>query len=98
MARRCMITGRGPNTANSVSHSNRRVKRRQLPNLQWKRLWIPSEQRFVRVRLSTAALRTIDKLGVERVLRGAGLLSKEPAHRKRPRQRPDAESPASSRG
>ncbi|MBM4243394.1 MAG: 50S ribosomal protein L28 [Deltaproteobacteria bacterium] len=69
MARRCMITGRGPNTANAVSHSNRRVKRRQLPNLQWKRIWVPSEQRFVRLRVSTSALRLIDKLGVERVLR-----------------------------
>jgi len=64
-----MITGRGPNTANAVSHSNRRVKRRQLPNLQWKRIWVPSEQRFVRLRVSTSALRLIDKLGVERVLR-----------------------------
>ncbi|MBM4269984.1 MAG: 50S ribosomal protein L28 [Deltaproteobacteria bacterium] len=77
MARRCIITGRGPNTANAVSHSNRRVKRRQLPNLQWKRLWVPSEQRFVRIRVSTSALRSIDKLGVERVLPSAGVLSKK---------------------
>jgi large subunit ribosomal protein L28 len=80
-----MITGRAPNAANAVFHSNHRVKRRQLPNLQWKRRWVPSEQRFVCLRVSTSALRSIDKLGVEPVLRSAGLLRATPARRMRPR-------------
>ena len=66
MARKCVFTGKVPNTANKVSHSNHKSKKRQFPNLQAKRLWWPEGGRFVRVRLSTRAMRTIDKKGLQR--------------------------------
>jgi large subunit ribosomal protein L28 len=53
---------------NNVSHANNKTKRRFLPNLQYRRFWIESEKRWVRLRLTNAALRTIDKLGIEAVL------------------------------
>jgi large subunit ribosomal protein L28 len=53
---------------NNVSHANNKTKRRFLPNLQYRRFWIESENRFVRLRVSNAALRLIDKLGIEQVL------------------------------
>jgi large subunit ribosomal protein L28 len=53
---------------NNVSHANNRTKRRFLPNLQYHRFWVEAENRWVRLRLSTAALRTIDKNGIESVL------------------------------
>ena len=73
MARKCQLTGKGPLTGNNVSHSNRRTKRRQLPNLQTKRLYIPEEDRWVRVRLSTRALRTVTRKGLLSFLRDEGL-------------------------
>lgn len=65
MARKCIFTGKRPNVANKVSHSNRKSKKRQLPNLQSRRLWWPEGDCFVRVKLSTRALRTIDKKGLQ---------------------------------
>jgi large subunit ribosomal protein L28 len=53
---------------NNVSHANNRTKRRFLPNLQYRRFWVEGENRWIRLRLSTAALRTIDKNGIETVL------------------------------
>ena len=73
MARRCIFTGKRPNVANKVSHSHRKSKKCQLPNLQYKRLWWEEGGRFVRVRLSTRALRTIDKVGLETYARRCGL-------------------------
>lgn len=64
MARRCVFTGKRPNVANKVSHSHRKSKKRQLPNLQTRNLWWEEGGRFVRVRLSTRALRTVDKKGL----------------------------------
>ena len=69
MARRCMLTGKGPRSVNNVSHANSKTKRRQRPNLQWKRIYVPELDRVVRIRLSTRALRTIDKKGLMRFLR-----------------------------
>lgn len=69
MAKVCQVTGKRPSTGNTVSHSHRKTKRRFLPNLQSKRLWVESEKRFVRLRLSAKALRTIDKKGIDAVLR-----------------------------
>lgn len=69
MARKCMFTGKRPNVAHNVSHSNIKTKKRQLPNLQWRRLWWPEGETFVRVRVSTRALRTIDKKGLDRYAR-----------------------------
>ena len=68
MARVCQVTGKGPITGNNVSHANNKTKRRFLPNLQSRRFWVESENRWVRLRVSTNALRTIDKNGIESVL------------------------------
>ncbi len=68
MARVCPITGKRPTTGNNVSHANNRTRRRFLPNLQWHRFWVPSENRWVRLRVSTSGMRTIDKRGIEPVL------------------------------
>jgi large subunit ribosomal protein L28 len=68
MARVCQVTGKRPMVGNNVSHANNRTKRRFLPNLQYRRFWIESENRFVRLRVSNAALRLIDKVGIEQVL------------------------------
>jgi large subunit ribosomal protein L28 len=68
MARVCQVTGKKPMTGNNVSHANNRTKRRFLPNLQHRRFWVDSEKRWVRLRLTNAALRTIDKLGIDAVL------------------------------
>src|SRR5574340_1585913 len=68
MARVCVVTGKKPMVGNNVSHANNKTKRRFLPNLQYRRFWVESENRWVRLRLSNAALRTIDKNGIESVL------------------------------
>ncbi|MBN2801232.1 MAG: 50S ribosomal protein L28 [Deltaproteobacteria bacterium] len=65
MARTCAFTGKRPNSANKVSHSNHKTKRRQLPNLQTRRIWWAEGDTFIKVKLSTRALRTIDKKGLE---------------------------------
>ena len=57
-------------SGNKVSHANNKTKRKFLPNLHEKRFWLPSEGRFVRLRVSTRAMKTIDKLGIEKVLQG----------------------------
>ena len=77
MARVCQVTGKRPMTGNNVSHANNKTKRRFMPNLQYRRFWIESENRWVRLRVTNAALRTIDKHGIESVLtdlRAAGAL------------------------
>lgn len=68
MSRVCQVTGKAPMVGNNVSHANNKTKRRFLPNLQSRRFWIESENRWVRLRVSTAGLRTIDKNGIEAVL------------------------------
>jgi len=68
MARVCQITGKGPMSGNNVSHANNRTRRRFLPNLQSRRFWVESENRWVRLRVSANALRTIDKNGIDAVL------------------------------
>ena len=68
MAKVCQVTGKGPMVGNNVSHANNKTKRRFLPNLQQRRLCVESEQRYVRLRVTAAGLRKIDKLGVEAVL------------------------------
>lgn len=68
MARVCIVTGKAPMSGNNVSHANNRTKRRFLPNLQYRRFWVESENRWVRMRLSNAGLRTIDKNGIDVVL------------------------------
>ena len=68
MSRVCQITGKGPIVGNHVSHANNKTKRRYLPNLQYRRLWVESENRYVKLRLTNAGLRTIDKKGIEAVV------------------------------
>jgi large subunit ribosomal protein L28 len=68
MARVCQVTGKRPQKGNHVSHANNKTKRRFFPNLQYRRFWVESEKRWVRLRLSQKGLRTIDKKGIEVVL------------------------------
>lgn len=68
MAKECMVTGRKTQTGNNVSHSHRKTRRTVKPNLQSKRFWVPSLGRWVRLRLSTAAIREIDKRGIDTVV------------------------------
>ena len=65
MARVCPLTGKRPNVANKVSHSNIKTKKRQLPNLQTKRIWSESQNRFIKLRVSTSALRTLRRMSIE---------------------------------
>ncbi|MBX3631190.1 MAG: 50S ribosomal protein L28 [Nitrosomonas sp.] len=68
MARVCEVTGKKPMTGNNVSHANNKTKRRFLPNLQRRRFWLENENRWISLRLSNAALRTIDKKGIDVVV------------------------------
>jgi large subunit ribosomal protein L28 len=68
MSRVCQVTGKGPIVGNHVSHANNKTKRRYLPNLQYRKLWVESENRFVKLRLTNAGLRVIDKNGIDVVL------------------------------
>ena len=67
MARVCQVTGKAPMVGHHVSHANNKTKRRFMPNLQYRRFWVESENRWVRLRLTTAGLRTVDKIGIEAV-------------------------------
>ena len=73
MARVCALTGKRPNVANQVSHSNIKTKKRQMPNLQKRRIWFDEEQRYVTLRLSTRALRTLRKKTLGEFAREVGL-------------------------
>ena len=68
MARICQVTGKKPQTGHHVSHANNKTKRRFLPNLQYRRFWLEGEKRCVRLRVTNAGLRIIDKKGIEVVL------------------------------
>lgn len=80
MAQKCQITGKKPNSARNISHAHNVTPRWQLPNLQNKRVYIPELKRWVRLRLSTRALRTINKKGLLSFLRDEGLTLKDIAH------------------
>jgi len=68
MSKVCAITGKRPMSGNNVSHANNKTRRRFEPNLQWKRLWLPSEKRWVRLRLTAKAMKIINKRGIESVV------------------------------
>jgi len=68
MSRECQVTGKRPLAGNHVSHANNRTHRVFLPNLHYRRFWVEAENRWVRLRVSSAGLRRIDKLGIEAVL------------------------------
>ena len=69
MSQVCQVTGKRPMSGNNVSHANNRTRRRFLPNIQSHRFWVESEERFVRLRVSAAGMRIIDKKGIEDVLK-----------------------------
>ncbi|MFK7829972.1 MAG: 50S ribosomal protein L28 [Congregibacter sp.] len=68
MARVCQVTGKRPVSGNNVSHAKNRTRRRFLPNLHQHRFWVESEKRFVRLRVSSKGMRTIDKKGIDVIL------------------------------
>ncbi len=68
MSNVCMVTGKKPITGNNVSHANNRTRRRFSPNIQSHRFWVESENRFVKLKVSTKGMRTIDKKGIDAVL------------------------------
>ena len=68
MSRVCQVTGKVPTTGNNVSHANNRTRRRFLPNLHTHRFWVDSENRYVKLRVSTKGLRIIDRDGIDKVL------------------------------
>ncbi|MDP0589434.1 MAG: 50S ribosomal protein L28 [Candidatus Endonucleobacter bathymodioli] len=68
MSKVCQVTGKRPVAGNNVSHANNKTRRRFLPNLHYKRFWVASENRFVRLRVSAKGIRIIDKKGIEVVL------------------------------
>jgi large subunit ribosomal protein L28 len=73
MSRKCDITGKRPLSGNKVSHAHNKTRKRQLPNLQSKRIFVPELGRSVRLKVSTSALRSIDKMGLASFLRKNGL-------------------------
>lgn len=70
MSRVCQVTGKRTTTGNNVSHAMNKTRRRFLPNLHERRFWVASENRWVKLRVSAAALRTIDKNGIDAILAG----------------------------
>ncbi len=73
MSRVCQLTGKRANNGMAVSHSHRRTKKLQQVNLQWKRIWWAEGNRFVRLRLSTKALKTIELKGLAAMAKAAGI-------------------------
>ena len=69
MARVCDVTGKKTTTGNNVSHAKNRTRRKFITNLQSRKFWVESENRWVSMKISGAALRTIDKLGIDEVLK-----------------------------
>ena len=68
MAKVCVVTGKKPMSGNNVSHANNKTRRRFEPNLHVKRFWVPSEKRWVKMKVSAKAIKIITKIGIERVL------------------------------
>ena len=69
MAKVCVVTGKRPVAGNNVSHSQRKTRRRFLPNLHWHRFWVETENRFIRLRVSSKGMRIIDKKGIDIILK-----------------------------
>ena len=75
MSKVCQVTGKRPISGNNVSHAHNKTRRRFLPNLHTHRFWLPSENRYVKLRVSSKGMRIIDKKGLESVvseIRGRG--------------------------
>lgn len=73
MSRRCELTGKGVLVGNRVSHSHRKTKHRCYPNLQIKKFWSDKLNRYVRLKVSTSAIRSIDKLGFDAYIKKFGI-------------------------
>ncbi|MGB3695018.1 MAG: 50S ribosomal protein L28 [Spirulinaceae cyanobacterium] len=73
MSRKCQLTGKKANNAFAVSHSHRRTKKLQNANLQWKRVWWPEGKRWVKLKLSTKAIKTLQKKGIQTMAKEAGI-------------------------
>lgn len=73
MSRKCQLTGKKANNAYAISHSHRRTKKLQEVNLQWKRVWWPQGNRWVKLRLSTKAIKTLEKNGLQAMAKAAGI-------------------------
>ena len=73
MSRRCQLTGKKANNAFAVSHSHRRTKKLQNANLQWKRVWWPEGNRWVKLRISTKAIKTLERKGINAMAKEAGI-------------------------
>ncbi|MDM8546917.1 50S ribosomal protein L28 [Candidatus Venteria ishoeyi] len=69
MSRVCQVTGKRTVTGNNVSHAHNKTRRRFLPNLHSHRFWVPSENRWVKLRVTAKGMRIIDKVGIEAVLK-----------------------------
>ena len=69
MSRVCQVTGKRPMTGNNVSHAQNKNKRRFMPNLRFHRFWVDSENRYVRLRVSSKGIKIIDKKGIDEVLK-----------------------------
>ncbi|MFZ1322875.1 MAG: 50S ribosomal protein L28 [Ignavibacteria bacterium] len=68
MSKICKVTGKKPLVGNNVSHANNKTKRRQLPNLQKKRIWLEEEKRWVTVKISAKGIKTLNKIGTQALL------------------------------
>ena len=77
MSKKCKITGKKPLAGNNVSHANNKTRRRQLPNIQNKSIFVPELNKNVKIKISTSAIKTIDKLGLIPYLRKKGLTLKD---------------------
>jgi len=77
MSRKCKLTGKGPQTGNNVSFSQKKTKRRFLPNVHTKNIYVPELGRSVRIKMSVRAMRTVDKLGLMAYLKKQGLTLKD---------------------
>ena len=77
MSRKCKLSGKKPLVGNNVSFSQKKTKRRQLPNLQSKRVFVPELNRMVKIRMSTRAMRTVDKIGLMPYLKKQNLRLKD---------------------
>lgn len=71
MSRVCQLTGKSVMVGNNVSHSNRKTKRKFYPNLVSKKFFLPEEDRFITLKISTSALRTINKKGISACVKEA---------------------------
>jgi large subunit ribosomal protein L28 len=69
MARVCELTGTKPMSGNNVSHAHNKTRRRFLPNLQKKRIWLPEEKRWITIKATAKAIKTLDKKGLYRMIK-----------------------------